>query len=203
MNATCPTKAGEAGVPPGTLGGRTGMDRRRRSPRGAQARGRPEERGAPVPIPPEPFTLLRKRIDQYGTAPDGRLFRTSGAASTSRPPSGRCCGKHAQRRSRPLRSVPCWPAGPTTSATPESPGASTPAPPPPGGREGRAQRRDAVPDLRPLHRRRRPAMAQTDGRLPWLAQSPGHGSGASPFPQPDLARCRRSHSVYRWRFAWP
>ena len=29
-----------------------------------------------VPIPPELVTLLRKHIDQYGTAPDGRLFRT-------------------------------------------------------------------------------------------------------------------------------
>ena len=159
-------------------------------------KGGPKNAVRRVPIAPELVTLLRKHIDQYGTAPDGRLFVPTGAASASRPPSGRCCGKPAQRRSQPLRSIPTWPESPTTSATPVSPGASTRAPPAPRWRSGPAQRRDALPDLRPLHRRRRRAMAPTDGRLPWLAESPGHGSGASPLLQPDVARCRRSHSAY-------
>ena len=33
-------------------------------------------------------------------------------------------------------------------------------------------------------------------KLSWLAESPGHGSGASPFLRPDVARCRLSHSAY-------
>ncbi|MFD0347927.1 tyrosine-type recombinase/integrase [Kitasatospora aburaviensis] len=37
---------------------------------------RPEKATRPVPIPPELVKLLREHIDQHGTAPDGRLFRT-------------------------------------------------------------------------------------------------------------------------------
>jgi integrase len=32
----------------------------------------------PVPIPPELVTVLREHLDEFGTAPDGRLFRTRG-----------------------------------------------------------------------------------------------------------------------------
>jgi len=39
-------------------------------------KGGPKNAVRRVPIPPELVTLLRKHIDQYGTAPDGRLFRT-------------------------------------------------------------------------------------------------------------------------------
>lgn len=35
----------------------------------------------PVPIPPEHVRLLRKHIDEYGTAPDGRLFRSRRAGA--------------------------------------------------------------------------------------------------------------------------
>ncbi|MDH6107988.1 tyrosine-type recombinase/integrase [Kitasatospora sp. GAS1066B] len=37
---------------------------------------RSEKAVRPVPIPPELVRLLREHIEQYGTAPDGRLFRT-------------------------------------------------------------------------------------------------------------------------------
>ena len=94
-------------------------------------KGGPKNAVRRVPIPPELVSLLRKHIGQHGTAPTAACSAPAGAASTSRPPSGRCCGKPAQRRSRPLRSTPRWPAGPTTSATPESPGGSTPGLPVP------------------------------------------------------------------------
>jgi len=32
----------------------------------------------PVPIPPEPVAILRQHLAEFGTAPDGRLFRTRG-----------------------------------------------------------------------------------------------------------------------------
>lgn len=35
----------------------------------------------PVPIPPELVTLLREHLDQFGTAPDGRLFRSRRAGA--------------------------------------------------------------------------------------------------------------------------
>ncbi|MFJ7274696.1 tyrosine-type recombinase/integrase [Kitasatospora sp. NPDC098663] len=43
-------------------------------PRGLKHRS--ESATRPVPIPPELVQLLREHIEQYGTAPDGRLFRT-------------------------------------------------------------------------------------------------------------------------------
>ncbi|MFF7454768.1 tyrosine-type recombinase/integrase [Kitasatospora sp. NPDC008115] len=43
-------------------------------PRGLKHR--PEKATRPVPIPPELVRLLREHIKAYGTAPDGRLFRT-------------------------------------------------------------------------------------------------------------------------------
>jgi integrase len=50
-------------------------DGRARERRGLKRRGRNEIR--PVPIPPELVRFLRHHIEWYGTAPDGRLFRTS------------------------------------------------------------------------------------------------------------------------------
>jgi integrase len=45
-----------------------------------RTRGRPSTRGRKptrrVPIPPELVVMLREHIDQFGTAPDGRLFRS-------------------------------------------------------------------------------------------------------------------------------
>ncbi|MGW4662889.1 tyrosine-type recombinase/integrase [Streptosporangium sandarakinum] len=39
-------------------------------------KGRPRKAKRPVPIPPELVAILRGHIARYGTAPDGRLFRT-------------------------------------------------------------------------------------------------------------------------------
>ncbi|GAB2446153.1 hypothetical protein GCM10027187_09990 [Streptosporangium sandarakinum] len=39
-------------------------------------KGRPRRAKRPVPIPSEPVAILRGHIARYGTAPDGRLFRT-------------------------------------------------------------------------------------------------------------------------------
>ncbi|GIJ44508.1 site-specific integrase [Virgisporangium aliadipatigenens] len=50
-------------------------DGRARERRGLKRRGRNEVR--PVPIPPELVRHLRHHIEWYGTASDGRLFRTS------------------------------------------------------------------------------------------------------------------------------
>ena len=150
-------------------------------------KGGPKNAVRRVPTPPELVTLLRKHIDQYGTAPDGRLFRTYRGGIYQ--PSTLW---QVLRKSTPsgvhARSGQ-FPAGQQALRLPPRRSLLAPQRRRPGGRVGWAQRRDAVPDLRPLHRRRRRAMAQTDGRLPWLAQSPGHDSGASPFPRPDLARC--------------
>ncbi|MEE4596395.1 hypothetical protein V2J94_31660 [Streptomyces sp. DSM 41524] len=41
--------------------------------RGLKRRARKTTR--PVPIPPVLMQLLRRHLDEYGTAPDGRLFR--------------------------------------------------------------------------------------------------------------------------------
>jgi integrase len=38
---------------------------------------RPEDEARPVPIPPELVVILRDHIEEFGTAPDGRLFRTT------------------------------------------------------------------------------------------------------------------------------
>jgi integrase len=38
---------------------------------------RAEEDTRPVPIPPELVTILREHIEEFGTAADGRLFRTA------------------------------------------------------------------------------------------------------------------------------
>ena len=38
---------------------------------------RAEEDIRPVPIPPELATILREHIEEFGTAADGRLFRTA------------------------------------------------------------------------------------------------------------------------------
>ncbi|MFE2991172.1 tyrosine-type recombinase/integrase [Streptomyces sp. NPDC059262] len=40
-------------------------------------KARPEKDSRPVPIPPHFVQLLRGHLDRYGTAPDGRLFRTN------------------------------------------------------------------------------------------------------------------------------
>jgi integrase len=45
-------------------------------PEARKPKGGPKNAVRRVPIPPELVTLLRKHIDQYGPAPDGRLFRT-------------------------------------------------------------------------------------------------------------------------------
>jgi hypothetical protein len=42
-----------------------------------------------VPIPPEMVDLLREHMDRFGTADDGRLFRTETALRSSRPRTGR------------------------------------------------------------------------------------------------------------------
>ncbi|WP_204358611.1 tyrosine-type recombinase/integrase [Streptosporangium sp. 'caverna'] len=42
--------------------------------RGLKHRGRADVR--PVPIPPELVKILRQHIEEYGTGPDGRLFRS-------------------------------------------------------------------------------------------------------------------------------
>jgi integrase len=39
-------------------------------------KGRPVDTVRPVPIPPELVELLRAHLDEHGTGPDGRLFRT-------------------------------------------------------------------------------------------------------------------------------
>jgi integrase len=39
-------------------------------------KGRPVDTVRPVPIPPELVELLRAHLDEFGAAPDGRLFRT-------------------------------------------------------------------------------------------------------------------------------
>ena len=159
-------------------------------------KGGPKNAARRVPIPPELVTLLRKHIDQHGTASDGRLFRTyrDGIYLPS-------TLWQVLRKARPAASTPAQVNSPLASRPYDFRhagvswrlNAGAPAPRWPSGP---AQRRDALPDLRPLHRRRRRAMAPTDGRLPWLAESPGHGSGASPFLRPDVARCRLSHSAY-------
>ncbi|MBB0245280.1 tyrosine-type recombinase/integrase [Streptomyces alkaliphilus] len=42
-----------------------------------QLKARAEKDSRPVPIPPHFVTLLRRHLTTYGTAPDGRLFRTN------------------------------------------------------------------------------------------------------------------------------
>jgi integrase len=49
-------------------------DGRARQRRGLKRRGQAETR--PVPIPPELVEMLRSHLEQFGTAEDGRLFRT-------------------------------------------------------------------------------------------------------------------------------
>lgn len=49
--------------------------------RGLKHRGRKEVR--PVPIPPVLVGILREHLDRYGTAPDGRLFRSPGGGVVS------------------------------------------------------------------------------------------------------------------------
>jgi integrase len=49
-------------------------DGRARQRRGLKRRGQAETRS--VPIPPELVGLLRSHLEQFGTAEDGRLFRT-------------------------------------------------------------------------------------------------------------------------------
>jgi len=55
--------------------------------RSRQARSRMAVRN--VPIPPEIVHLLREHMDRFGTADDGRLFRTKTALRSSRPRTGR------------------------------------------------------------------------------------------------------------------
>jgi integrase len=89
----------------------------------SKPKGGPRNAVRRVPIPPVLVTMLRDHVDQYGTAPHGRLFQTPrAAASTCRPPSGPCSERRTRslspKRSRPRR----WPAGPTTAVTRASPG---------------------------------------------------------------------------------
>ncbi|MFT7839520.1 integrase [Saccharothrix sp. BKS2] len=49
--------------------------------RGLKHRGRKEVR--PVPVPPVLVGVLRDHLDRYGTAPDGRLFRSPGGGVVS------------------------------------------------------------------------------------------------------------------------
>jgi integrase len=117
-------------------------------------KGGPRNAVRRVPIPPELVTLLRKHIDQYGTAPDGRLCRTcrGGIYQPSPPLAGATestfSGVHARsgqfpagqqalrlppRRRSPggsTRALPAprWPNGPGTASrcsTGSTPTAST------------------------------------------------------------------------------
>jgi integrase len=44
---------------------------------------RPDDEVRPVPIPPELVAVLRWHLEEFGTAPDGRLFRQPGGGVSS------------------------------------------------------------------------------------------------------------------------
>lgn len=142
-------------------------------------KGGPRNAVRRVPIPPVLVQLIREHVDQFGTAPDGRLSAPTAAASACHPHCGRYYRKHARRHSPQPRSPLRWPANPTTSAMLASPGASTPEPGNARGRVGRAHCRSPVPHLRPLPRRRRRTLVHPHGASPRLAKSPGTVPGRS------------------------
>jgi len=82
---------------------------------------RPDGAVRAVPIPPVLADLLRQHLREFGTAPDGRLFRGSAAASSARAPTGASGTPPVRPRSArnwpPRRS----PADPTTCGMPPCP----------------------------------------------------------------------------------
>ena len=88
-------------------------------PRGLKHR--PDGAVRAVPIPPVLADLLRQHLREFGTAPDGRLFRGSAAASSARAPTGASGTPPVRPRSArnwpPRRS----PADPTTCGMPPCP----------------------------------------------------------------------------------
>ena len=89
--ATCPNKAGATSPsptpapPPGSAYTDDGAVHEHRGLKGRTKGSRPTARrpARKVPIPPQLVTLLRDHIQAYGTAPDGRLFRSE----TRHPPA--------------------------------------------------------------------------------------------------------------------
>ncbi len=107
-----------------------------------RTKGRPTPNGRrpvrKVPIPPELVELLRTHIRTYGTAPDGKLFR-SGNGNPIQPSTWwrvwqkvRAATLTADQLASPLMKRP------TTCDTPGSPGGSTPASRPPRSPPGPA-----------------------------------------------------------------
>ncbi|WP_344832060.1 hypothetical protein [Nonomuraea dietziae] len=79
-----------------------------------------------VPIPPELVTILRAHLEEFGTAPDGRMFRNErggvlGASTYSR------AWEEARRLAfTPQQVASPWPDDPTTCDTPPCLPGSTP-----------------------------------------------------------------------------
>ena len=108
---------------PGRLRRRAGKDwtddGTARQQRGLKHRAQHETRS--IPIPPVLVQMLRGHLKRYGTAPDGRIFRTArggliqdSAYSSSGPTP-------APPRSPPPSKPPRSPGGPTTCGTPACP----------------------------------------------------------------------------------
>jgi integrase len=91
---------------------------------------RPDDYARPVPIPPELVAMLREHIDEFGTASDGRLFRTNrdGVLGSSYTDAWAPRARSAYFR---LRCYRHWPMSPTRCVMPPCRSGSTPASQPP------------------------------------------------------------------------
>lgn len=111
-------------------------------PEARKPKGGPKNAVRRVPIPPELVTLLRKHIDQYGPAPDGRLFRTY---------RGGICQPstlwQVLRKARPAAFTPAQFNSPLASRPYDFRHAGV------SWRLNAGGRGSALPDLRSLHRR--------------------------------------------------
>jgi hypothetical protein len=102
---------------------------RRREERPLKHRARGETRV--VRCPPALTALLHAHLETFGNGADGLLFRGVRGGEMSESTYCRVWrARPASLRSRPMRSVAPWRAGPTTSGTPPSRRGSTPVYPP-------------------------------------------------------------------------
>src|SRR5690349_15407 len=91
-----------------------------------------------VPIPPEPVALLRAHLEQFGTGPDGRLFRSENGNPIQQSAWWQVWQKVRKLALTPDQLATPLLRRPTTSAIRASPGGSTPACRRPRSRHGRA-----------------------------------------------------------------
>ena len=145
-----------------------------RQARGLKHRAQHETRS--IPIPPVLVQMLRAHLKRYGTAPDGRIFRTARGGLIQDSAYSAVWARRPRRRAdpRPAR-LPARPAALRPAARRRVPGPERRRARHRGRPPRRAQRRRPAQDLRPLHRRPGRRRQQAHRRRPRRRGRRGRG----------------------------